>query len=124
METSNRVWLLTARKLAGEATPKELEELNELLAGEPELHIPIECLYAVWEMRDTTADSDSKARKIWDRIRKAESEKQVIHLKNQNSMLRNNFKIAIRNLFKSKISSFINIAGLAIGMAVAILISL
>lgn len=37
-------------------------------------------------------------------------------------MLKNYFKIAWRNLFKSKSSSFINIAGLAIGMAVAMLI--
>jgi putative ABC transport system permease protein len=37
-------------------------------------------------------------------------------------MIKNYFKIAWRNLFKSKSSSFINIAGLAIGMAVAMLI--
>jgi len=37
-------------------------------------------------------------------------------------MLKNYFKIAWRNLFKSKSSSFINITGLAIGMAVAMLI--
>jgi ABC-type antimicrobial peptide transport system permease subunit len=39
-------------------------------------------------------------------------------------MLRNYFKIAWRNLLKSKGYSFINIAGLAIGMAVALLIGL
>src|SRR5919109_4731377 len=39
-------------------------------------------------------------------------------------MLKNYFKIAWRNLFKSKMSSFINISGLAVGMAVAILIAL
>ncbi|HMQ88417.1 MAG TPA: ABC transporter permease [Flavilitoribacter sp.] len=39
-------------------------------------------------------------------------------------MLFNYLKIALRNLGKSKISSFINIAGLATGMAVAILIGL
>ena len=37
-------------------------------------------------------------------------------------MIKNYFKIAWRNLFKSKTSSFINIGGLAIGMAVAMLI--
>jgi ABC-type antimicrobial peptide transport system permease subunit len=37
-------------------------------------------------------------------------------------MLKNYFKIAWRNLVKSKVVSFINIAGLAIGMAVAMLI--
>src|SRR5262249_27502465 len=38
------------------------------------------------------------------------------------SMLKNYFKSAWRNLGKSKMHSFINIAGLSIGMAVAILI--
>lgn len=39
-------------------------------------------------------------------------------------MFKNYFKIAFRNLLKSKGFSFINIAGLAIGMAVALLIGL
>ncbi len=39
-------------------------------------------------------------------------------------MIKNYFKIAWRNLIKSKVYSFINIAGLAIGMAVAVLIAL
>lgn len=39
-------------------------------------------------------------------------------------MLKNYLKIAWRNLFKSKTSSIINISGLAVGMAVALLIAL
>ncbi|WP_045472562.1 ABC transporter permease [Winogradskyella sp. PG-2] len=39
-------------------------------------------------------------------------------------MLKNYFKIALRNLLKNKVYSFINIFGLAIGMAVAIIIGL
>jgi putative ABC transport system permease protein len=39
-------------------------------------------------------------------------------------MLRNYFKIALRNLNRNKVFSFINIGGLAVGMAVAILIGL
>ena len=39
-------------------------------------------------------------------------------------MLRNYFIIAWRNLQRNKINSFINIAGLSVGMAVAILIGL
>jgi hypothetical protein len=39
-------------------------------------------------------------------------------------MIRNYFRIAWRNLVKNRISSFINVSGLAVGMAVAILISL
>src|SRR6187401_260594 len=39
-------------------------------------------------------------------------------------MIKNYFKIAWRNLVKNKMYSFINITGLSIGMAVAILIGL
>jgi putative ABC transport system permease protein len=39
-------------------------------------------------------------------------------------MFKNHLKIAIRNLLKQKVFSFINIAGLAIGMACCILIFL
>ena len=39
-------------------------------------------------------------------------------------MFKNYFKIAVRNVLKNKTSSFINITGLAIGMAVALLIGL
>src|SRR5580658_3321382 len=39
-------------------------------------------------------------------------------------MLREYFKIAWRNLFKNRVSSFINIGGLAVGIAVAVLTGL
>ena len=39
-------------------------------------------------------------------------------------MIRNYLKIALRNLIKNKASSFINVGGLAVGMAVAMLIGL
>ncbi|MFI5128748.1 MAG: ABC transporter permease [Chitinophagales bacterium] len=39
-------------------------------------------------------------------------------------MVKNYFKIAFRNLFRNKVSSFINIGGLTVGMAVALLIGL
>ena len=39
-------------------------------------------------------------------------------------MLKNYFKVAWRNLQKSRVSSIINISGLAVGMAVAMLTGL
>jgi hypothetical protein len=39
-------------------------------------------------------------------------------------MFRNFFKVAFRNLFKNRVSSFINIGGLAVGIAVALLTGL
>ena len=45
-------------------------------------------------------------------------------LKKRMPMFRNYFKVTLRNLFKNKSLSFINISGLAMGMAFAILIGL
>ena len=39
-------------------------------------------------------------------------------------MFRNYLKVAVRSLFRHKLTAFINIAGLATGMAVALLIGL
>lgn len=39
-------------------------------------------------------------------------------------MLKNYFKVSLRNLTKNKVSAFINIGGLAVGMGIAMLISL
>jgi putative ABC transport system permease protein len=46
------------------------------------------------------------------------------YIRNHFIMIKNYFKIAARNLLKNKTSSFINISGLAVGMAVAMLIGL
>jgi len=48
----------------------------------------------------------------------------VIDFNKCSTMIKNYFKIAWRNLFKNKTSSFINITGLAVGIAVATLIGL
>ncbi|HEX8020125.1 ABC transporter permease, partial [Mucilaginibacter sp.] len=48
----------------------------------------------------------------------------ILQQKKRNFMIRNYFKIAWRSLLNNKISSFINISGLSIGMAVAMLIGL
>lgn len=48
----------------------------------------------------------------------------VHELKNRNYMFKNFLKIAWRNIVRKKASSLINIAGLAVGMAVAMLIGL
>ena len=46
------------------------------------------------------------------------------HIQEYPSMIRNYFRIALRNLLKNKAFSFLNISGLAIGMASAVLILL
>src|SRR5215211_3563009 len=39
-------------------------------------------------------------------------------------MIKSYFKVALRNLFRNKVSSFINITGLTVGIAVTLLIGL
>src|SRR5688572_31051695 len=55
-----------------------------------------------------------------------ETQKQVIQLENTKpkNMLKNYFTVAIRNLRKHSFNSFINIAGLSIGLAICFIIIL
>lgn len=55
---------------------------------------------------------------LWKRKRKST----YTHSSNQLAMLRNYFKVAFRNLVKQKYFAVINIAGLAIGMSVSLLL--
>jgi len=41
-------WNLVAKKLAGEATPDELKELDDLLRNNPDLHYPLQTITDVW----------------------------------------------------------------------------
>lgn len=45
---SERIWTLIARKLTGEATVGELEELQELLKENPEIHYSLEVFDQLW----------------------------------------------------------------------------
>src|SRR5882762_10388161 len=47
-----------------------------------------------------------------------------LYTKSSTAMIRNHFSVALRNLRRHKMYSLINIGGLAVGMAVAILIGL
>ena len=48
MKEQDRIWTLIARKLAGEATEKELEELQELLKKYPEAGYSLQVLSDLW----------------------------------------------------------------------------
>ena len=49
MEEDDRLWLLIARKLCGEASEKDLKELQELLIQNPDATYYIEILSAWWK---------------------------------------------------------------------------
>lgn len=44
----DRVWTLLAKKLAGEASLHELEELDDLLRQSPDLHYPLQTISDLW----------------------------------------------------------------------------
>lgn len=44
----DRTWLLIGRKMAAEASPQELKELEEILKNNPELHFSIQALTEFW----------------------------------------------------------------------------
>jgi len=48
-EHKEHTWNLIAKKLSGEATPAELQELEELLRNNPELHYPVQTIADLWE---------------------------------------------------------------------------
>lgn len=48
-EHKEHTWNLIAKKLAGEASPAELQELEALLRSNPELHYPFQTIADLWE---------------------------------------------------------------------------
>jgi transmembrane sensor len=48
-EHKNYTWNLIAKKLTGEATPEELQELERLLRSNPDLHYPMQTIADLWD---------------------------------------------------------------------------
>lgn len=55
---NKRIWELIGRKLAGEASAEELQELEGLLREHPDLHFPVEAISNIWK---TTPDPAERA---------------------------------------------------------------
>ncbi|MFT3826406.1 MAG: FecR domain-containing protein [Chitinophagaceae bacterium] len=45
-----RIWLLASKKLAHESTPEELQELEQLLRLDPDLHYPLQHITDIWQL--------------------------------------------------------------------------
>src|SRR5882672_1734321 len=142
MNNEDNVWRLISKKIAGEASEEELQELQQLLQENPDIQYfvgimtdlwnpgvqknerEIERVYD-WHMERMThkAVEKQKAERIaWEkRSKRTES---FYSFFNGSGVFKNYFKVIWRNLFRYKGFSLINISGLAIGMASAILILL
>ena len=149
---NERIWTLIAQKLAGEATPEDLLELYDLLQENPEVHYSLEVFDQLWEQNEFARNRPLAAyerliRKmeqkgisfpagdrlaLWQQkkqqrpvVKNTRSGKPVFSkLFNAGLMAKNNLKVTLRSLFRNKAYSLINITGLAIGMAAAMLILL
>ncbi|HLG40858.1 MAG TPA: ABC transporter permease, partial [Chitinophagaceae bacterium] len=140
MKNENRLWILFARKLAGEATADEIRELEQLLNERPDLLHSAEVITNWWKVNElsekTHIDDAAQVKRIFHRIkrenqqsfdetlRKKGKETSLFNFLKENLMIQNYFKIAWRNLVRNKAFSLVNITGLAIGMAGATLILL
>src|SRR5579871_6137988 len=142
MSTKKRLWQLISRKVAGEATDDELKELQSLLQDNPDVQYFMDTILQQRKSADKV--NEQKAQEAFTKHvqrmqQKQDENERVEHARmlrrnqktnplhsffNSNGVLINYFKIIWRNLFLYKGFSFINISGLAIGMASAILILL
>jgi ABC-type antimicrobial peptide transport system permease subunit len=143
LDPQNRIWLLLARKLAGEASAEELTELQELLQQHPDIAYTAQLMTDYWaleEQKEKTADAPSR---LLQRVSEQNpspvtATKGGGHFPRNSQVLprrrwaflygqgifRHYFTVAWRNLWQKKAFSLTNITGLAAGMASAILILL
>ncbi len=143
-----------ARSLAGEATLQEQLELDEALTDDPQLALQFQLLSASWDHNEaiektSIEDSDASVFNLLARINLEEPVGTALRSSGKvsgkvpgktfgknvpqriplppfqkNLMIGHHFRTSIPSMVKNKLSSFINIAGLGIGMAVALLIGL
>jgi transmembrane sensor len=67
---NDRIWNLIAKKLAGEANPDELKELESALRLDPDLHYSLEALQDMWKKQseEETAQSEVAFQRHMDRM--------------------------------------------------------
>ena len=126
MNGNQRLWQLIARKMSGEASSEDLQELQVLLENDSELRAYMETLKALWQPdKGPTGQQIEQAyarhmRRLEQRTRATANTAPPFNT----AILNSYTKVIIRNLARFKDFSWINITGLAIGMASAILILL
>ena len=54
----DRTWLLIGRKMADEASPQELTELEEILKSNPELHFSLQAITELWQQSPAESVSE------------------------------------------------------------------
>jgi ABC-type antimicrobial peptide transport system permease subunit len=136
-----RIWILISRKLTGEASETELRELQEYIEKNPGIQPFMELATDMWKtqtsknlpeleeafshnmnrLQNLAQHQQHTEKPIW--TNESHVRKSRLQFLNP-GMFENYFKVIYRNLYRFKSFTVINITGLAIGMASAILILL
>src|SRR5579859_7283547 len=140
MKERSRIWILMARKLSGEATPDEIVELERLQQQHPEMTYSLQMLTDLWKShppsKETGAEKDEPEKAFsrhLTRMTLREVTSPSAHLPTQTPRLRlaqtrdliaNYLTTTVRSLRRNKGFTAINISGLAIGLASAIVLLL
>jgi hypothetical protein len=70
VKEEDRIWLLVARKLAGEASEDEIQELADLLTSHPETHFRLESFFKLWNAVPVKKGPEDNVNKLLARIRR------------------------------------------------------
>ncbi|HEX9512966.1 MAG TPA: ABC transporter permease [Puia sp.] len=141
MNDKQRIWRLISRRMAGEASTEELRELQNLLQNNPGIQYFMETLMELWRPAENLNEQELEQlyerhtqrleQKMQEKERAGQSAGRKRLMKSNpfkfvynGAVLNNYIKVIIRNLSRYKGFSFVNVSGLAIGMASAILILL
>lgn len=144
MKDQNRIWRLMGKKLAGEASEEELLELEKIIRDNPDLVYQLQIFSDYWKATQKNLEAtpdDPLLKRIQHRIkneggapslldrpiikRKSFIDRRVeaiVSFAKRSSLFVNYFKLSWRMLLKNKAFSFINVTGLAVGMASAVII--
>ena len=137
MKEHDRIWILLARKLSGEATPEEIAELARFQQEHPEMTYSLQVLSDLWQSqtREESGTADAFQRHLTRMALRDLSQPgqtssvagtPLHHSKSRltRDLFCNYFKTAWRSLSRNRGFSAINISGLAIGLASAIVLLL
>jgi ABC-type antimicrobial peptide transport system permease subunit len=135
MKREDRIWLLLARKLSGEATEEELKELALYQQEHPDNTYSLQMLADLWQTEHKPEDTPAEAfdRHLF-RMATKNADTAVPRSVNESGhpptrldwkdLARNYLKTSWRSLQRNKSFSAINISGLAIGIASSIILLL
>ncbi|MEP7376974.1 MAG: ABC transporter permease [Chitinophagaceae bacterium] len=127
----DRIFLLIARKAAGEASEEEVRELEELIRTDPEIQFTVDNFFKLWNAVPKKQTAETNVKKLMQRIKQKdtfrigdEQGREIYNFSKKNFMIKNYFKIAWRNIVRRRAYTAINVLGLALGLCACLVIYL